>query len=59
MTPDPVVVENYISSLERPRHELTPWETEFLESVTDQWTRNRTISQKQLEILERIYDERV
>lgn len=38
--------------------ELTPWETQFIESIDDQWGRSRHLSDKQLEILERIYAEK-
>ena len=34
---------------------LSPWEQNFLESVSDQYTRKGSLSDKQLEILERIY----
>jgi hypothetical protein len=32
------------------------WERNFIESVTDQWTRNRKLSEKQKEILGNIWD---
>jgi hypothetical protein len=34
---------------------LTAWEVDFVESVTAQWARSRTLSEKQFETLERIY----
>ena len=34
---------------------LTSWEQLFIESVSDQYTRKGSLSDKQLEILERIY----
>lgn len=37
---------------------LTPWELQFIESISDQWDRTRHLSDKQLDILERIYAEK-
>jgi hypothetical protein len=34
---------------------LTPWECTFMESVTEQMERAGTLSERQQEILERIY----
>lgn len=34
---------------------LSDWEQNFVESVYDQFTRKGVISEKQLEVLERIY----
>ena len=36
--------------------ELTSWEQNFLESVTEQFEMKATLSDRQCEILERIYD---
>lgn len=38
---------------------LTDWETRFIESVSDQFERMASLSEKQLTILERVYTERV
>jgi hypothetical protein len=35
---------------------LTSWEKNFVESVTDQWGRNRSLSEKQKETLGKIWD---
>jgi hypothetical protein len=35
---------------------LSEWDRNFIESVTDQWTRNRRLSEKQKEILGKIWD---
>ncbi len=37
---------------------LTPWETSFMESITDQFDRSGRLSDRQVEILERIYAEK-
>ncbi len=41
-----------------PSKPLTAWERSFMESITDQWDRTNRLSEKQLEILERIYAEK-
>jgi hypothetical protein len=38
---------------------LTNWENSFLESLSDQLTRTGSLSEKQEEILERIYCDKV
>jgi len=38
---------------------LTNWENSFLESISDQLTRTGSLSEKQEEILERIYVDKV
>lgn len=38
---------------------LTPWEAEFIESVSDQLDRNRELSEKQRSIISRIHQERI
>ena len=38
---------------------LTPWETNFIESISDTLTYSGDLSLKQVEILERIYTEKV
>jgi hypothetical protein len=35
--------------------ELTPFEVQFMESITEQWEDRRWLSDRQAEILERIY----
>lgn len=45
--------------IHRPRYPLTKWEEAFVESVMDQRTRTRSSSDKQNEIVERIYEEKV
>jgi hypothetical protein len=36
--------------------QLTDWEQSFIESVSDQWLRNRRLSDKQKEVLGKIWD---
>ena len=47
-----------IEALEHPSEELTSWETNFYESVSDQFERKGWLSDRQLKILERIYAEK-
>jgi len=35
---------------------LSPWELSFVESINDQWIRNRRLSDRQKEILGQIWD---
>jgi hypothetical protein len=35
---------------------LTDWEKQFIESINDQWTRSRKLSDKQKEVLGKIWD---
>lgn len=44
------IFENYEPTL------LTKWELTFIESVEDQWKRNRRLSERQKEILGNIWD---
>jgi hypothetical protein len=52
------LVEHMLSALESPHKELTDWETDFIGSVSDQYSLRRSLSDRQIEILERIYTEK-
>lgn len=52
------LIKHFLHELETPYKELTAWETDFVESVSDQFTRKGTLSDKQYTILERIYAEK-
>lgn len=45
-------------ALETPSKDLTEWEEQFLESILKQFTQKGTLSDKQFEILDRIYAEK-
>jgi len=47
-----------LDALETPSKELTKWEQQFLESIADQFDRTQTLSDKQFDILDRIYAEK-
>lgn len=49
-------IETLLSDCEARAGRLTPWETEFLESVTDQYGTNGGLSPAQVATLERIWD---
>ena len=54
----PELIQHFLSSLESPSKRLSPWELNFLESVSDQFSRRGDLSEKQFEILERLYSEK-
>jgi len=52
------LIEHMLTSLETPHKELTKWEEDFLGSIGEQFKSRGTLSEKQTEILERIYSEK-
>jgi hypothetical protein len=52
------LTEHMLKELESPSRDLTTWEENFLESVADQYSRSRQLSERQFDILERIYAEK-
>lgn len=52
-------IEYMLDSVENEGRGLSPWEKSFTESVRDQFDRRGDLSEKQVEILERIYTEKV
>ena len=52
------VVKDWLDALKHPRHELTKWEEDFIASVTEQFKSRGSISDRQEEILERVYAEK-
>lgn len=52
------LVKHMLRELEMPAKRLTSWELSFLESVSDQFTSRGSLSEKQVEVLERIYAEK-
>lgn len=57
MTP-PEVIEDWLSQCENQFTKLSKWEQDFVESLREQFTQRGRLSEKQLEILERIYAEK-
>lgn len=58
MTKDPQVIEEWITHVNEHGLNLTKWEEDFMDSITEQFTNWNKISDKQEEILERIYTEK-
>lgn len=52
------VIKDWIESIQSTGHDLTKWERDFVESVAGQLEERGWISDRQEEILERIYAER-
>ena len=58
MTQKPEVIEHWIDTILSEGKGLTKWEFDFVESISDQFEAKYWISDKQEEILERIYAEK-
>lgn len=52
------LIEYFFAHLEHNSRGMTKWETDFIDSIKDQWDTKGTLSEKQYETLERIYAER-
>jgi hypothetical protein len=52
------LIAHMLDSLKTPSRELTKWEEDFIESIDEQFTERSSLSEKQFEILERIYAEK-
>lgn len=52
------VIAHWIETVNEEGRNLTDWEVGFMESLTDQFERSGRISDRQEEILERIYAEK-
>lgn len=50
--------EDWLDAIESDGVNLSPWEEDFIASIREQLGRGRKLSEKQLEIVERIYTER-
>lgn len=51
------LIQHMLTALETPSKSLTKWEENFVESLTEQFERKKSLSDRQLEILDRIYTE--
>ncbi len=54
----PELVQHFLDALENPAKRLTAWEQNFVESVSNQFDIRGSLSDRQFEILERIYAEK-
>jgi hypothetical protein len=52
------LIQHMLECLESPSRELTKWEEGFVESVREQFLERGSLSDRQTEILERIYAEK-
>lgn len=52
------VIKRWIAAVNAEAHGLTCWESSFMMSLTDQFERSGSISERQEEILEKIYAEK-
>lgn len=52
------LIDHMFTSLETPTKDLTKWENDFINSIYDQFERKGDLSDKQFEILEKIYAEK-
>lgn len=51
-------IEGMLAACEDNIHRLTKWEADFIESLREQFDRTHTLSDRQVEILDRIYLEK-
>lgn len=58
MTKDPKIIEDWIILVNDEGRNLSKWELGFMESITEQFEKTNSISDRQEEILERIYSEK-
>lgn len=54
----PEAIDHLYKSLENPMKPLSQWEVDFIVSTYDQFSRSGTLSVRQFDVLERIYDEK-
>ncbi len=47
-----------VEDIEQRGHGLTSWELQFVESISDQLTQGRPLTERQAEILDKIADEK-
>lgn len=53
-----MTIEDMLNVLETPRKQLTKWEEDFVESVKEQFEERGTLTDKQVEVLEKICKEK-
>lgn len=58
-TLDPTRIGEVLDSCTDNMSCLSKWEQNFVESLVDQWNRRHSLSDRQKEILERIYVEKI
>lgn len=58
MTNSPETIRRWITMIQEEGQNLNKWEEEFVESIAEQFERKNFLSDRQEEILERIYSEK-
>jgi hypothetical protein len=58
MTTDPDTIQQWIDDVSNYSMDLTPWEEDFIDSIAEQFEERGTLTDRQIEILERIYAEK-
>ena len=53
------IILNWIDAVNTEGKNLSKWEEQYMESVTERTDHGQSLSEKQVEILERIYCEKV
>lgn len=53
------VIKDWIEKLQTASRGLTKWEEDFVESISEQFEERGSISERQEEILEKIYSEKM
>ena len=59
MKVNPEVIRQWINDVINDGWNLTKWEENFIASIDEQFTQSGSLSERQTEILERIYTEKV
>jgi hypothetical protein len=52
------VVSQWIKDVVDHGRDLSKWEEQFIESISDQFDRTHRLSERQIEVLERIWEEK-
>ena len=50
------MINHLIKAIERDSRDLSSWESDFIQSISEQFESRGDLSSKQCEILERLYD---
>lgn len=58
MTKDPDEINDMLIAIRDFGKGLSKWEEDFIDSIEEWWSERRTLSDKQKDILERIYKEK-
>ena len=52
------LAQHMIECLQSPNRKLTQWELDFLTSIGDQFEERNSLSERQFEVLKRVYKEK-